>query len=58
MEIMNKMVPEKSLRSFLMEETERLKSMMDKEFQSLGSQLKKKWRDKLDGDFGCCSLRA
>ena len=41
-----------------MEETEKLKSMMGKEFQSLGSRLKKKWRDKLDGDFGCCSLRA
>ena len=41
-----------------MEETERLKSMMGKEFQSLGSRLKKMWQDKLDGDFGCCSLRA
>ena len=58
-EIVNKMVPEKmSQGSFLMEETERLKSMMGKEFESLGSVLKKKWQDKLDGDCGCCSLRA
>ena len=41
-----------------MEETDRLKSMIGKEFQSLGSLLKKKWRDKFDGDLGCCSLRA
>ena len=58
MEIVNKMVPEKYVSGvFLMEETDRLKSMMGKEFQSLGSLLKKKWRDKLDGDFGCCILR-
>ena len=41
-----------------MQETKRLKSMMGKEFQSLGSLLKKKWRDKFDGDLGCCNLRA